>query len=265
MRILVCVKQVPNTAQMKVDPVTNTLVRTGSAILNPYDEYALEQAVRLKKTYGGSVSVLTMGPFQAEEALRDCLAVGADNAYLVSDRAFAGSDTLATSYVLSGAIRAAEQKQGAVFDLILCGKQSVDGETGQVGSQLAEHMELPQATLVSGLRVADELLYAERELEDCHEVIAMPLPAVVTVVKSDMEITFPSIKSKLDAMSTDITIFSLKDITLDSDQLGLSGSPTMVSETFVPQTGRSRTLVQECSVQDSVKKLVGLLRADSTL
>lgn len=144
MNILVCVKQVPDTTEIKIDPVTNTLIRAGvPSIVNPFDAYALEMAVRLKEKMGGKVTVVSMGPAQAKEALKSCLAVGADQAFLVTDRAFGGSDTLATSYILSCAVKKMEADQGAPFDFIFCGKQAIDGDTGQVGPSLAQHLALP--------------------------------------------------------------------------------------------------------------------------
>ena len=146
MNILVCIKQVPDTTEIKIDPVTNTLIRSGvPSIVNPYDAYALEAAVRLKEEHGGCITVLSMGPEQAGAALRNCLAVGADKAFLLSDRAFSGSDTLATSFILSEAVHYLESKMG-IFSLILCGRQAIDGDTAQVGPEIAEHLGLPQVT-----------------------------------------------------------------------------------------------------------------------
>ena len=161
MRILVCVKQVPDTAEIKIDPVTNTLIRAGvPSIVNPFDACALEVAARIKDADPSTeITLLSMGPDQAKDALRECLAVGGDKAYLCSDRKFGGSDTLATSYILSRAIAAVEAKTGEKFDLIFCGKQAIDGDTAQVGPEIAEHMDLPHVTLATAVEMADGKLH----------------------------------------------------------------------------------------------------------
>lgn len=265
LKILVCVKQVPDTENMKVDPATNTLIRTGPAMTNPYDEYALELALGLKEKHGGSVALLSMGPQGAEEALRDCLALGGDEAYLLCDRRFAGADTLATSYTLSAAIRHIEGESGAPFDLIFCGKQSVDGETGQVGPELAEALGLPQITLASQLRVTGQAVQALRELDDCQEWVEAPLPALVCVAKSDLELSFPSILSKLAAMDAPVSVYSADDFPFDEAKIGLAGSPTLVSDSFAPDFTRKRQRIQEGSIPASVRKLKELLRSDGAL
>lgn len=167
MNILVCVKQVPDTTEIKIDPVKHTLIRDGvPSIVNPFDAYALELGVRLKEQAGGKVTVLSMGPNQAVEALKSCLAVGADAAYLASDRAFGGSDTLATSYVISCALKAIEKKTGEPFDLILCGKQAIDGDTGQVGPSLAEHLGYASLTYAQGRLLRDSRAARHRQRAD---------------------------------------------------------------------------------------------------
>ncbi len=179
MKILVCIKQVPDTTEIKIDPVTNTLIRTGvPSIMNPFDAYAVEQALRLKEESGGHVTVVTMGPPQAQEILTDALARGADKAYLVTDRKFGGSDTLATSYILSKVV----EKLGG-FDAILCGKQAIDGDTGQVGPEMAEHLGIAQVTYASQIHEKDGAFEAVRECKAYQEIISVPAPAVFTVVK----------------------------------------------------------------------------------
>lgn len=166
MNILVCIKQVPDTTMIKIDPVTNTLIRDGvPSIVNPFDGYALEVAVRLKEAVGGKVTVATMGPPQAIGALRECLAVGADEACLISDRAFGGFDTLATSFVLATSIRAMEKKAGEKFDIIFCGKQAIDGDTGQVGPSMAEHLQYPQITYASDVTAEGNQILVKRECD----------------------------------------------------------------------------------------------------
>lgn len=180
MNILVCVKQVPDTTEIKINYETNTLIREGvPSIVNPFDAYALEIAVRIKEKHGGTVTVLSMGPEQAKAALKECLSVGADNAYLLSDRAFGGSDTLATSYILSSAIKSLGE-----FDLILCGKQAIDGDTAQVGPEIAEHLGLPQVTYVLDADISEDKLSVKKETETGYEMIETSMPAVLTVVKT---------------------------------------------------------------------------------
>ena len=183
MKIIVCVKQVPDTTEIKIDPVTNTLIRAGvPSIVNPYDAYALETALRLKERYGAEVLVISMGPEQAKEALKECLAVGADRAWLISDRAFGGSDTLATSFVLSRAVAWLSKELGDV-GLILCGKQAIDGDTAQVGPEMAEHLDLPQITYASDAELSEDGVLVKRENDDGYDMIKTKLPAVVTVTK----------------------------------------------------------------------------------
>ena len=188
MNICVCIKQVPDTNEIKVDPVTHTLVRKGvPSIVNPFDTYAQEVGVRLKEKLGGKVIVISMGPEQAKEAIKTCLSVGADAGYLISSRKFGGSDTLATSYILSEAIKAVEEKEGLKFDLILCGKQAVDGDTAQVGPEIAEHLGLPQITYALDIIEKDGDIQVKRECDEGYDMISTQLPAVVTVVRLPYE------------------------------------------------------------------------------
>lgn len=175
MNILVCIKQVPDTTEIKIDPVKHTLIREGvPSIVNPFDACALEMAVRLKEKEGGKVIVVSMGPAQAKNALKECLSVGADQAFLVTDRAFGGSDTLATSYILSRAIAAVEAKTGEKFDLIFCGKQAIDGDTAQVGPEIAEHMDLPHVTLATAVEMVDGKLHVTRDTDEGHDLVEFP-------------------------------------------------------------------------------------------
>ena len=180
MNIIVCIKQVPETTDVRINPETNTLIREGvKSIINPFDMYAIEEAARLKERFGGKAMVLTMGPPQAEAALREAISMGMDEAILVSDRAFAGSDTWASSYTLSAAIRKIKE-----FDLIICGKQASDGDTAQVGPGIAAHLDLPQITYVKKIEeCTQDKLRAERLMEEGFEIIETPLPALITVVK----------------------------------------------------------------------------------
>ncbi len=241
MKIVVCIKQVPDTNDVKIDPKTNTLVREGVAsVVNPFDMYAIEEALRLRDRVGGTVTALTMGPPQAESALREAISMGVNDGILLSDRAFAGSDTWATSYTLSQAIR----KIGAV-DLILCGKQASDGDTAQVGPGVATHLDLPQITYV---RKIDELkvgrIVAERMLEEGYEQIEAGLPCVLTVVKEIAEPRLPSLKGKLNARKAELTVWKAADIEADPDRCGLTGSPTKVIRVFTPKARAGGQIIE---------------------
>lgn len=260
MNILVCVKQVPDTTEIKIDPVTNTLIRAGvPSIVNPFDACALEVAVCLKEKVGGKVTILSMGPEQAKAALKECLAVGADQAYLVSDRVFGGSDTLATSYILSVAIKTVEEKQGAKFDLILCGKQAIDGDTGQVGPELAEHLDYAQITYASEVIQEEGILKVKRESDEGYDFITPELPAIITVVKTAFNPRYPNIKSKLAANRADIPTLTAADMVIDVAKCGLKGSATKVKKTFVPVRENKGIKISEENAQDAAKKLLDLL------
>ena len=198
--ILVCIKQVPDTTEIRIDPVKKTLIREGvPSIVNPFDAYALELAARIKdKEPGTKITLVSMGPPQAENALRECLAVGGDKAYLVSGREFGGSDTLATSYILSCAIKKLEELEGK-FDIIFCGKQAIDGDTAQVGPEIAEHMDLPHVTLATAVEMADGKLHVTRDTDEGHDLVEVSLPALVTVTKTTYDPRYPTIKSKMAA------------------------------------------------------------------
>lgn len=252
MSILVCVKQVPDTTEIRIDPATNTLIRSGvPSIVNPFDAYALETAVRLKERTGGTVTVISMGPAQAAAALRECLSVGADRAVLVTDRAFGGSDTLATSYILSGAIRYL-----GGFDIIFCGKQAIDGDTGQVGPEIAEHLGLAQVTYVCDVSWEDGTLVAKRENEGGHEYIQPQLPAVLTVIKTDYEPRYPTIKSKMAANKAKIETITAAELNLNAEHIGLKGSPTKVKKTFVPQHQKNCVRIQRDTAAQAAQELL---------
>jgi len=240
MNIIVCIKQVPDTEELgkvKVNPATNTLEREGvPSIINPFDENAIEEALRLREKKGGEVTALSMGPPQAEEALRKTLAMGVDRAILLSDKAFAGADTLATSYTLAMAIR----KIGE-FDLILSGKQAIDGDTAQVGPGIAEWLNIPQLTYIRKLEVNGDKIRAERVLEDSFEVVEVPLPALLTVTKDINDPRYPSLKGLLKAKKEKIPIWDLGNLSVERKRVGADGSPTQVIKVFTPtppQKGR---------------------------
>jgi len=256
MNIIVCIKQVPETTEVRINPETNTLMREGvKSIINPFDMYAIEEAVRLKERFGGKVSIVTMGPPQADSALREAISIGADEGYLVCDRAFAGSDTWATSYTLAGAIK----KMGS-FDLIICGKQASDGDTAQVGPGISTHLDIPQVTYVKKVEEAtDKHMRVERMLEEGYEIIETPLPALLTVVKEINEPRIPSLKGLMRAKSAKIVILTQKELALDPQQIGLCGSPTQVVKIFTPQP-RAGGQMLSGEVSDIAKKLVDLIK-----
>lgn len=259
MNCLVCVKQVPDTDQIQIDPVTHTLRREGvPAILNPYDGYALETALRLREQAGGTVTVLSMGPPQAREMLEKCLAVGADEAVLVSGRAFGGADTLATSYALSAAIAALSRQTDRAFDLILCGKQAIDGDTAQVGPALAEWLGLPQVTGVRTVQPGPDGLILHRQTALGEEVLCCTLPALVTVSATPYALRLPTVRGKLQARKKDIPI--LDGAGFDLDRCGLHGSPTRVIRTAVHETRGACTLLTDTPQQSAVQQLAALLR-----
>ena len=261
MNILVCVKQVPDTTEIKIDPVTNTLIRAGvPSIVNPFDGYALEAAARIKdKNPDSKIVVLSMGPEQAKAALKDCLAIAADKAYLVSDRAFGGSDTLATSYILSEAIKKVEEIEGK-FDAIFCGKQAIDGDTAQVGPEIAEHLDYPQVTYGLEAEADGDTLKVRKEVEDGVEVIGIQMPCVVTFTKPAWDPRYPSVKRKMAANRAEIPTLTAADLsTIDLTRAGLKGSPTKVKKTFVPQKKTGGVKIKEASNDESARKLYQLL------
>lgn len=257
MNIIVCIKQVPGTAEIKIDPETNTLIREGvKGIINPFDMYALEESVRIKEQHGGKVITISMGPPQAEEALREAIAVAADEAILLSDPAFAGSDTLATSYVLARAIASIGD-----YDLIICGRQTIDGDTGQVGPELAERLGIPFVAYVSNIEeIGDGYMRVERMIEEGYEVIETPLPGVITVVKEINVPRLPSLRGMAKAKSAQIRVWGAQELNIDADKVGLLGSPTRVIRIFFPQRTRHGQVLQG-SLEQQVDQLMNKLSA----
>ncbi|MCB5250223.1 MAG: electron transfer flavoprotein subunit beta/FixA family protein [Candidatus Cloacimonadales bacterium] len=232
MNIIVCIKQVPDTTDIKIDPVTNTLVREGvESIINPFDLYAIEEAVRLKEQYGGTVTAVTMGPPQAEVALRDAVALGVDKIILLSDRKFAGADTWATSLTLAGAV-----KKIGEYDFILFGQQAIDGDTAQVGPGVAAHLDLPQICFVKKIESIDNnTAVLQRLMEDGYDKLETPLPAVLTVVKEINVPRLPSLRGKRNARNAELIVWNAADLELDEKTIGLNGSPTQVVKIFTPE------------------------------
>lgn len=261
MNILVCVKQVPDTTVIKIDPIKNTLIRAGvPSILNPFDGYALEAAARIKdKNPNTKIVVVTMGPEQAKNALKECLSIAADQAYLVSGRAFGGSDTLATSYILSQAITKIEETEGK-FDAIFCGKQAIDGDTAQVGPEIAEHLGLPQVTYGLEADIDGDTMKVHKETEDGVQMIAVKTPCLVTFTKPVWDTRYPTIKRKMAANRAEIPTLgedAFPDI--DSGKIGLKGSPTHVKKTFVPQKKSGGIKIKESADEESAYKLFQIL------
>ncbi|MBR1660053.1 MAG: electron transfer flavoprotein subunit beta/FixA family protein [Oscillospiraceae bacterium] len=261
MNILVCVKQVPDTTEIKIDPVKNTLIRDGvPSIVNPFDGYALEAAARIKDANPDTkIVVVSMGPPQAEKALRECLAIAADKAYLVSGRTFGGSDTLATSYILSKAVKKIEEIEGK-FDAIFCGKQAIDGDTAQVGPELAEHLGYGQVTYALEAFEDGDGLKVNKETDDGVLVLGIKFPCLVTFTKPAWDPRYPTIKRKLAANKAKIEVLgddAFPDI--DATKIGLKGSPTHVKRTFVPQKKSGGMKIQEETAEDSAKKLFQIL------
>jgi electron transfer flavoprotein beta subunit len=234
-KIAVCLKQVPETTEVKINPQTNTLMREGVAsITNPFDEFALEEGLLTREKYGGEVHVMSMGPPQAIEILKNALAVGADKVYLLSDPAFAGADTLATAYTLGKTI----EKIGGV-DLVICGKQAIDGDTAQVGPGIATRLGIPQLTYVAKVREIDpakKKIVVERMLENGREVVECSLPVVITVMKDINEPRLPSLLGIKKAAKATIPTWTAKEIGVDENRVGLKGSPTWVWKVFSPES-----------------------------
>ena len=255
MNILVCVKQVPDTDKITIDPVRHTLQREGAAaILNPYDANALEVGLRLRESSGGTVTVLTMGPQQAKSMLEGCIASGADNAFLITGKSFAGADTLATAYALTAAIAHMERAQGASFDLILCGKQTLDGDTAQVGPMLAELLEIPQITGIREADAHDGCITVLRQTSQGQEQLRCALPALITVSATPWPLRIPSLKSKLAARKKEIVLLDETLPELDLNRCGLKGSPTRVVSTAV------RVCQRKCVMLSDTRQLARLLR-----
>ncbi len=256
MNIIVCVKQVPDTLEVSVDKETNTLIREGvDSVINPFDLYAVEEALCLKEQYGGMVTILSMGPPQAVDILRHGLSLGAERAILLSDIGFAGADTLATSYTLA---RAA--KKIGHFDLIICGRQAVDGDTAHVGPSLAEKLGVPHISCVIKIHeVTNEYMVAGRMTEDSIEKVKLSLPGLITVCKGINEPRFPSMKWKIKAAMSEIGVWSAHDIGADENKIGLKGSPTRVVKMTTPKHHRAGQML-EGSVDEQVMDLVSKLR-----
>lgn len=250
MNIIVCVKQVPDVSEIAVDE-KGRLIRQGvPSMVNPLDRHALEAALQIKEQHGGTVTAISMGPLQAQLALRECLTMGADRAVLISDKAFSGADTLATSRTLAAAIRVLGR-----FDLVLCGCQSSDSETGQVGPQIAEYLGIAQITYAAHMIVSGHHMQVQRELEDHCEVLQVELPVLITVVRCN-EPRNPSVRKTIKARQAAIQLMTITDLGLSIQQAGDKGSATQVTRAFVPPHQKQGLLIQEPTTQQAAKTLV---------
>jgi electron transfer flavoprotein beta subunit len=259
MLIVVCIKQVPDTTQVQIDPVTNTLVREGIPfIVNPYDTHALEEALRLKDRFGCRVAAISMGPPNAEATLKKALALGVDRAILLSDRVFGGADTLATSNVLAAAI----SKLAAEVDevgLVLCGKQTIDGDTAQVGPGIASRLNFCQLTLVDKIVDLDfttRRIRVSRKLEGRHEIVEAPLPVMLTVVRELNRPRYPKVPMRLAAADATVDVWNNQVLKLDEQQIGLKGSPTWVSKIFSPERAKGEILGDGYADPDGTAKML---------
>ena len=244
MQIVACIKQVPDTTQVQIDPVTNTLVREGIPfIVNPYDTHALEAALALKDQFGFTVSAISMGPPNAEATLRKALALGVDRAILLSDRSFGGADTLATSNVLASAISRLNREEEV--GIVLCGKQTIDGDTAQVGPGIATRLGFTQLTLVDKVLALDPVkrtIRVSRKLEGRHEVVEAPLPVMLTVVRELNRPRYPTVPKRLDSTDSEVTLWNNEVLQLDVNSIGLKGSPTCVSKIFSPERDKGEMI-----------------------
>lgn len=256
MDIVVCIKQVPEITEVKIDPETRTLIRNGvPSIVNPFDEIAVEEAVRIKERVGATVAVVTMGPPQARDALLKCLAMGADKAVLITDRAFAGADTWATAYTLSQVIKKMP------YDVVFCGKQAIDGDTAQVGPELAELLGIPHITYVRKVEFHQDLkkVTVHRETDEGYDVVECKLPVLLTAIKGLNEPRLPSLMNILAANRKEIKTITVADIGGDPEQYGLAGSLTQVVEVFTPEPRGKGIKVGGSNPEDAAKQLVQFL------
>ena len=255
MKIIVCIKQVPNTSEVKINPETKTLIRDGvESIINPDDKNALEAALKIKDEKGAKVVVVSMGPMQAKEALLEALAMGADSAYLISDRKFGGSDTWATATILAAAI----EKIGS-YDLIICGRQAIDGDTAQVGPEIAEFLNIPQVTYAKELKLKDGAVTVKRYCESKDYEFEVKLPALITAIKELNTVRYPSVKGIFKAYESDeelVEVLTFDDLNVDETQIGIKGSPTNVHRSFVPVKEKHSEFIEGNTAMEKAKLLL---------
>ena len=254
MKIVVCLKQVPDTTAVKIDPKTGTLIRDGvPSIINPEDKHALEAALQLKDNNGAEVTVLSMGPPQAKSALREALCMGADKAILITDRAFAGADTLATSKALAGALKKLE------YDIIFAGRQAIDGDTAQVGPEIAEHLNVPQVTYVQGVEVNEDGLVVNRALEDGYELIKVQTPVLLTAIEELNHPRYMNVQYIFDTAEKEVKVMTAADLDVPVEELGLKGSPTKVKKSMTKEAKGAGEIVKE-SAPEAVAYVLGKLK-----
>jgi electron transfer flavoprotein beta subunit len=255
MKIVVCIKLVPDTTEVKLDPKTGTLIREGvPSIINPDDKSGLEAALRLKDKHGAEITVITMGPPQADLALREAIAMGADRAILLTDRAFAGADTWATSSALAGALKNIE------YDVIIAGRQAIDGDTAQVGPQIAEHLNLPSVTYVEDVEIADKAIIVKRAFEDGYYKIKVNTPCLITTLKEMNEARYMRVSGIFDSYREDkVEIWSVNDIEVDHSNLGLKGSPTKVKKSFT-KGAKTAGKIFDVEAKEAAKIIVDKLK-----
>jgi len=254
MNIVVCVKQVPDTAAVKIDPKTGTLIRDGvPSIMNPEDKHALEGALQLKETNGAKVTVISMGLPMAKAVLREALCMGADEAILLTDRCLGGADTLATSKALAGVIKKLD------FDIVLAGRQAIDGDTAQVGPEIAEHLNIPQVTYVQDVKVEGDSLIVNRALEDGYQVVEVKTPCLLTAIEELNEARYMNIADIFSTNDDQIKIMTADDIDVDKDELGLKGSPTKVKKSMTKEVKGAGEIVRE-SPKNAAYYVVGKLK-----
>ena len=253
MKIIVCIKQVPDPENAKMDAESGTVVREGVELMvNPFDLYAVEEGLRIKEKMGGEVIVISMGPPQAEKALREVIGMGVDQGILLTSRDFAGADTWATSYTLAKAC----EKIGN-YDVIICGKQAIDGDTAQVGPGVAAQLDIPQITFVRKIdEISEENIKAERLVEGGYEVISSPLPLLVTVVKEINEPRLPTLKGRLNAKKAEIAHWGPEDIGADKNKIGMNGSPTVVDEIFTPDLSKDGKIYSADQLDEAAENII---------
>ncbi|MCH5278641.1 MAG: electron transfer flavoprotein subunit beta/FixA family protein [Christensenellaceae bacterium] len=255
MNIIVCIKQVPDTTEVKLDPKTGRLIRDGvPSIINPDDKNALEEALRIKDANPDTkITVVSMGPTQADVAMREALAMGADDAILISAREFGGSDTWATSYIIATAIK----KIGG-YDIILCGRQAIDGDTAQVGPQIAEQLNIPQITYVQNLEIDGDSVIAQRQLEDGYSIVKAKMPVLLTAIKELNEPRYMTPHGIFEAYNKQVQVWGFEDVPVDPEKIGLKGSPTNVKRTFSPEA-KGQGIMLEGADRETVRKLIECL------
>ncbi len=249
LKIVVCIKQVPDTTEIKLDPVKGTLIREGvPSIMNPDDKGALEQALRLKDKFAAHVTVITMGPPQAEAVLREAYAMGVDRAILLSDRKFGGADTLATSYTITQAIRNLD------YDIILAGRQAIDGDTAQVGPQIAEQLDLPQITYVEEAEYdGKNTLTVRKSMEEGHEILSVDMPCMLTLLATANQPRYMRMRGIMEAFDKDIEVWDSNSIEVDPERLGLKGSPTSVKKAFTKGAKAMGALHEELTPEEAAE------------